>query len=171
MGYRSEWQLAIAAADKAALDLVLGWMFDYSTMINASIPEEHRGIMAEILKCETERSDTHVMFGDNFTKCYPPWDSVVADIRDYTDANEELDMGYARIGEDYDDMETVQGDKYNVTPQIIRTVDGFDITIPEKKSTAATTTVVASSQPRQEEKCATCGRMKDVGHKCWCCGN
>ena len=24
---------------------------------------------------------------------------------------------------------------------------------------------------KEEEKCSTCGRMKDVGVKCWWCGN
>jgi hypothetical protein len=166
VGYRSEWKLVIVAADINARDLVLRWMFDYSTMINVSIPDSHRPMMETILQCELERTINHVMFGDNSTKCYPPWDDVIADIREYVNMNPELDMGYARVGEDYDDIETECGDKYLVSAQIVRTVDGFDFEIPGKAKPATAAPVAKL----QEEKCVCCGKMKDVGQKCWWCG-
>jgi len=166
MGYRSEWKLVIVAADQNTLDLVSHWMLDYST--NASICQDQRSCMETILQHELERDDTHAMFGDDYTKCYDPWDTVISNIQEYCNQNEELDMGYARVGEEYHDIETECGDKHLVSPQIIRTIDGFDFEIPQKSQPIST--VTAPVTKLQEEKCTSCGKMKDVGHKCWWCG-
>lgn len=168
MGYRSEWKLAIAAADETVRDAMLKWMTDYATVEQQGISEEQRNVMDLIISSELERSETHLMFGDGSTKCYDPWDSVISDIIEHADNDEELDVGYARIGEEYDDMETRGGSKCGVYPSIIRDIDGFDIEIPSKKSAMPT---VASTVQRCEEKCPSCGRMKDAGQKCWWCGH
>jgi len=165
MGYRSEWKLAIAAATKQKLNEMLKWMLDYST--NGNIDEESRDIMEFILGYEVARSDECVEFEESSTKCYSPWDSVLQDIFEKCEEDPELDVAYARLGEEQDDNEIRQGDWTYV--YIERRISDIDYGgVPEYKEEPVE--AIFEDQQSQEEKCG-CGKMKDAGKPCWWCGH
>ena len=166
MGYRSDWAIGIAAATEDKLDSVINWMTDYST--NPSVDVDLRSIMEFILHNQTNKDDLNAGYSDASTKCNPPWDTVMLDLKAYIERDSELDMGYVRIGENYDDIETWSVNGY-VDPIINRSIDGIDFCdIPKQESHQVAKAV---NNTPAEEVCNHCNKMKDVGKSCWWCGN
>lgn len=175
MGYYSDWKIGICASSEAKLNEVIYWMEFYVKC--SPVAQDKKEVMEYILSCRTDihrgADENNVTFGDG-SKCYDPWDSVLGDIKDFVRNDDELDMGYARIGEQLDDVETWSKDY--CYPNIVREIADFDFHAPQKKAMPATTSVAAQqSAPskKKEEQCQMpgCGRMKDIGSKCWACGN
>ena len=179
MGYRSDWQLTLAASDDKVLATALQWMVDYATQRlgpNPNISDDERAVMSEILSLALpSNSPTYTIFADGCTKCYPPWDKVIRDIHDYVDQNPELDFDYVRVGEEYNDVETEYGKGY-ISTGVTRTIEEPSISsIPRATPMSSPLSPVQLTgfkilTPKQEEQCQ-CGKMKDVGIKCWWCGN
>jgi hypothetical protein len=176
MGYRSDWQLGIISSTEDKLEEVRTWMIDYTA--DTANGEDERNIMQYIIDSERETEDTFVSFGDEGYKCYDPWDSVIQDIKCYVNTDDELDYGYARIGEELEDIETDCGDG-NCMPSIVRSFDGFDRsniacwTLPSKSDDEEEVVEAEMEAPIEveTETCTSCGKNKDVGYKCWWCGN
>ena len=164
MGYRSEWKLAISATTNTKLLEFIQWMSDYEKDASKSVSAAD--CMRWILFNEVDRSNTTVEFEDQSTKCSFDWDSVISDIIDRADNDEELDSAYARIGEECDDNDVRQGDyTYVYINRSISDIGYCDI--PEGKEQVV---AIYEDQKPQEEKC-DCGKMKDVGMSCWWCGD
>ena len=168
MGYRSDWKLAINAATNEKLIKTIQWMEDYSK--DTSINEDCREIMEFILSCEEARGDTYVEFYETYTKCYNPWDSVIQDIFDHAEEDEELDAAYARFGEESDDNDVRNGSwTYVYIERSLSDVDYCDIPEQKQEDVGILKQDLLGVPKPIEEKCG-CGKMKDAGKPCWWCG-
>ena len=112
MGYRSQWALA-AFGEPDKMQEFIRWMESYPPM---TIPPDERAskaeVMSTILDREQERTEDGrcITFGDDQTKCYTPWDEVIAEIREKAEET-GVDMAYGRFGENLDDFELDQGEE------------------------------------------------------------
>ena len=171
MGYYSEWQLTICATDQNTMNDMLKWMHDYANVVQPFITPEQRNVMLTILARAHTNSFASTIFCDSQTKCYDPWSDVIEDIRTYVEQSTDLDFDYVRLGEDSDDIETITGKGYIVSG-VKRVIYPPQISVmPVVRNTQTVSASITVQAIVAEEKCPTCKRMKDVGDKCWCCGN
>ena len=177
MGYYSDWQLTIAAVDFQTLGTLVNWMFDYSNgVLDPNLSSDERAVMKEILNSvKVQGTDPYVVFGHDSTKCDTTWSTVIDDIRKCVFNNSALDFEYVRIGEDYDDIEAVTGQGH-IETGVTRTIEpplidaGF-MSVPITTVSIPAPVCTAPPPKPPEEQCSVCKHMKDVGDKCWCCGN
>lgn len=120
MGYHSQWQLCIKARSTESLNKLV----EYLLLLPATAPFPHRAEIADCVDCLLRNIDPDVphtrggyiqlVFGDDATKCYSPWGEVVRGLIELADRinaetatpeGNQVDVAYARIGEDMDDTE------------------------------------------------------------------
>lgn len=101
MGYRSSWKLAFAGEQKA-LCLLQDRLQGLASKQSGEA-DERRDIMVCILRCRDKNAPPHVLvYQHDSTKCYPPWDSVITELREHG-RELGLETAYAQVGESLDD--------------------------------------------------------------------
>lgn len=111
MGYRSSWALVVHCRDN------LQDLADFEVWLELKEVEEKNSIKDPtqfdtfmfIRSCKQNdtshpEEEGFLSYKDNHTKCYPPWDEVIATIGEYCD-DHNLEWSYARVGEERTDIE------------------------------------------------------------------
>lgn len=111
MGYRSEWQI-LAHGEEKQIKKFLKWMQEHpwKDALTADVFWTEKSLIEVILESERDSgSPMNLLFSDDSTKCYQPWESVVLQVLEYGREELKLDMAYGRLGEDIEDAEFDNG--------------------------------------------------------------
>jgi hypothetical protein len=107
MGYRSAWTLAVGGKNSTEdkQKQLLTWMEYFVRLSDVNGEVDSVGsIMSFILEQRSIQSDKLLVFGDDGTKCYNPWDDAIEKIGTKAESL-GLDWAYVRIGEGTEDIE------------------------------------------------------------------
>lgn len=133
MGYRSDWQLVIAG-HPLRLCKFMEWARAEAAKQKENLKTNEWSALAEILESSDEIQEDieggRVQFIGYGWKCYMEFESAIHTLRSAAVDDFELETGYARIGEEYTDLEVESdGDMYM---SIGRTIEGPD-NLPQPK--------------------------------------
>lgn len=117
MGYRSDWKIAVEAGPEK-ITKFREWL---QTQANSearkkeeyylwSVAETYESILQCIGSIVETGSGVGILFENEFTKCYEPWDLVVEEIQDYCTDN-DIAFGYGRLGEEPGDVSLEDNNK------------------------------------------------------------
>jgi len=164
MGYRSDWTIVFNTCGKAKA--VKATLEQY---IKANPPASESVLMAEMLQSAIlDENDDVLELADSWWKL-GAWDSLICTLNTLFGNDEEIDIGWARIGEDESDIESCSGSFTNVF--VSRNIE-CDVSPVPPAINKSTDDELHNAQPAAQDvcKCDLYQLMAGNGHDPGCSG-
>ena len=113
MGYRSSWRLVINTADSEYKQKFKDWLELQKIILPEPMSGWHEVAQCIWESCEAE-VENELIYAEGSTKCSDPWDHFIDEVFDLCCQGSGMDAAYCRLGENYDDHETRDGEVTNI---------------------------------------------------------